>query len=238
MIALGIVIAGLGTAAGTAYLVMQQSPNAATEPVIALGRTELAAHGARNDLPRLAPVSHDPTDTEPARPVPVPTAKERPRPARPTAKQPLKPPSGSTEKAPPKYRPAGPTISNSLEMELVLIPAPKPFHLGIKEVTQWEYAKITGTNPSYFAASGEGKEQVSGKSTDYFPVENVSWNDAAEFCKKLSDDPREKKAGRVYRLPTEAEWEFACRADRTTPYFFGADPRNVGRLCLVRRECG
>jgi formylglycine-generating enzyme required for sulfatase activity len=59
-------------------------------------------------------------------------------------------------------------------------------------------------------------------------VENVSWNDAMEFCKKLSELPAEKAAKRVYRLPTEAEWEYACRADRRTTFFFGDDLRGLG----------
>jgi formylglycine-generating enzyme required for sulfatase activity len=51
------------------------------------------------------------------------------------------------------------------------------------------------------------------------PVENISWLDAVEFCKKLSDLPEERVAGRVYRLPTEAEWEYSCRAGSTTAFF-------------------
>jgi formylglycine-generating enzyme required for sulfatase activity len=81
----------------------------------------------------------------------------------------------------------------------------KPFYLGVYEVTQAEYQKVTGTNPSQFRA-------VPGQDTTKFPVENVSWGQAVEFCKKLSDLPAEKGAHRVYRLPTEAEWEYACRA--------------------------
>ena len=53
------------------------------------------------------------------------------------------------------------------------------------------------------------------------PVENVTWVNAAVFCKKLSKLPEEKKAGRVYRLPTEAEWEFACRAGSVSKYYYG-----------------
>jgi formylglycine-generating enzyme required for sulfatase activity len=51
-------------------------------------------------------------------------------------------------------------------------------------------------------------------------VEQVTWDDAVNFC-KLPNLPEEKRAGRVYRLPTEAEWEYACRAGRTTPFTFG-----------------
>ena len=57
--------------------------------------------------------------------------------------------------------------------------------------------------------------------TTQFPVEKVSWSDAQEFCGKLSELPDEKKMGLSYRLPTEAEWEYACRARTTTPFHFG-----------------
>ena len=59
------------------------------------------------------------------------------------------------------------------------------------------------------------------------PVEQVSWSDAVEFCQRLSALPEEKKAGRVYRLPTEAEWEYACRAGSQTAYSFGSDEKSL-----------
>ncbi len=62
---------------------------------------------------------------------------------------------------------------------------------------------------------------VEGMDTAQFPVEMVSWNDAVEFCHRLSSRPGEEQAGNLYRLPTEAEWEYACRADTTTPFNFG-----------------
>jgi formylglycine-generating enzyme required for sulfatase activity len=86
-----------------------------------------------------------------------------------------------------------------------------PFYLGVYQVTQREYQAVTGTNPSHFAASGAGADSVEGLDTGSFPVEMVSWTEAVSFCKKLSALPGEKSAGRVYRLPTEAEWEYACR---------------------------
>jgi formylglycine-generating enzyme required for sulfatase activity len=61
-----------------------------------------------------------------------------------------------------------------------------------------------------------------------YPVEQVSWEDAVEFCKKLSDLPEEKKAGRKYRLPTEAEWEYACRAGSKAAYSFGENSKTLG----------
>jgi formylglycine-generating enzyme required for sulfatase activity len=60
------------------------------------------------------------------------------------------------------------------------------------------------------------------------PVETVFWADAVEFCGKLSAMPAEKTAGHVYRLPTEAEWEYACRAGTTTAYGFGDDASGLG----------
>jgi formylglycine-generating enzyme required for sulfatase activity len=89
----------------------------------------------------------------------------------------------------------------------------RPFYLGVFQVTQGQYARVMDSNPSYFT-----REKGGGLN---HPVEHVSWIDAVEFCKKLSDLPEEKTAGRVYRLPTEAEWEYACRADTQTPFCFG-----------------
>jgi formylglycine-generating enzyme required for sulfatase activity len=97
----------------------------------------------------------------------------------------------------------------------------RPFYLGAYEVTQEEYEAVMGSNPSYFAATGKGKAQVVGLDTRRFPVEMVSWHDATEFCRKLSESPAERKAGRAYRLPTEAEWEHACRAGTAGLFSFG-----------------
>ena len=92
----------------------------------------------------------------------------------------------------------------------------KGFYMGVYAVTQEEYETVMGKNPSCFSAQGEGKEKVAGMDTRRFPVEMVSWEDAKEFCRKLS-----AKEGRTYRLPTEAEWEYSCRAGTTTPFHFG-----------------
>jgi len=61
--------------------------------------------------------------------------------------------------------------------------------------------------------------------TKQFPVENVSWDDAQTFCKKMKD---KDKQSRKFRLPTEAEWEYACRAGTKTAYYFGDDPKTLG----------
>ena len=77
------------------------------------------------------------------------------------------------------------------------------FSMGKFVVTQEQYQQIMGNNPSRFSGAKR-------------PVEKVSWNDAVEFCQKLS-----QQTGREYRLPSEAEWEYACRAGTTTPFHFG-----------------
>lgn len=92
----------------------------------------------------------------------------------------------------------------------------KGFFLGITPVTQAQYLHVIGKNPSWFQG-----EKVQGDSSNH-PVEEVSWDEAVEFCKKLSELPEEREAGRVYRLPTEAEWEYACRAGSKTAYSFGS----------------
>jgi formylglycine-generating enzyme required for sulfatase activity len=86
----------------------------------------------------------------------------------------------------------------------------KPFYMGVTEVTQAQYEAVMGTNPSDFKGATN-------------PVEIVSWNDAAEFCKKLSEKTRQ-----AVRLPTEAEWEYACRAGTQTAFSFGDDPSALG----------
>ena len=87
----------------------------------------------------------------------------------------------------------------------------KGFYLGKHEVTQAQWERVMGSNPSKFKGADS-------------PVENVTWTDAVAFCKKLAE--METKAGRVpegmaYQLPTEAQWEYACRAGTTTAYSWG-----------------
>jgi serine/threonine-protein kinase len=98
----------------------------------------------------------------------------------------------------------------------------KPFYLGAYVVTQGEYQRVMGTNPSEFSATGKQKDKAAGQDTQRLPAECVSWDDAAEFCRKLSDLPGEKAAGRTYLLPSEAQWEYACRAGSTGRYSFSS----------------
>jgi formylglycine-generating enzyme required for sulfatase activity len=79
----------------------------------------------------------------------------------------------------------------------------EPFYMSKYPVTQAQWEAVTGNNPSRF----EGKDR---------PVEQISWHDAVTFCKRLS-----KMTGKTYYLPSEAQWEYACRAGTTTPFYFG-----------------
>jgi len=86
----------------------------------------------------------------------------------------------------------------------------KPFYLGVYEITQAQYETVMGTNPSLFKGPNR-------------PVETVSWDDAQAFCRRLSE-----REGVEYRLPTEAEWEYACRAGSATEYSFGNSKAHLG----------
>jgi formylglycine-generating enzyme required for sulfatase activity len=98
----------------------------------------------------------------------------------------------------------------------------KPFYLGVYEVTQADYRRVMGNNPSFYSRTGGGATWVRELDTDQLPVDSVAWQDAADFCRKLSALPPEQRAKRRYRLPTEAEWEYACRANTMTPFHFGS----------------
>ena len=96
----------------------------------------------------------------------------------------------------------------------------KPFYMGVTEVTQAQYEAVMGTNPSHFKGATN-------------PVEMVSWNDATEFCKKLSE-----KTGQTVRLPTEAEWEYACRAGSKTRFSFGDADEGLGDYAWYNANSG
>jgi formylglycine-generating enzyme required for sulfatase activity len=122
-------------------------------------------------------------------------------------------------------------LGNNVSMKLVLIPSgkfmmgspenekdrisdegpqhevtiTKAFYIGAYDVTQEQYERIMGNNPRGFKGA-------------HNPVENVSWDDAVEFCKKLSQE-----TGKTVRLPTEAQWEYACRAGSKTRFSYGDD---------------
>ncbi len=104
--------------------------------------------------------------------------------------------------------PADEPLGNSMEELIHRVAITKSFFMGAHEVTQAQYLAVTGHNPSVFKG-------------DNLPVEHVSWADAAAFCDALSQLPAEREAGRRYRLPTEAQWEYCCRAGTNTPYHTG-----------------
>ncbi len=130
-------------------------------------------------------------------------------------------------------------ITNSIGMKLALIPTgkfrmgsprseaereseesqhevtiTKPFYMGVYEVTQAEYMKLMDPkNQAHFNSDRGGGAE--------YPMEDVLWTEADEFCRKLTALPDEIRAGRKYRLPTESEWEYACRAGTTTAFHFG-----------------
>jgi len=114
----------------------------------------------------------------------------------------------------------------------------QPFYLAAYKVTQAEYQQVIGSNPSYFSAQGGGKADLASPDTARHPVESVSWADAVQFCRKLSALPQEKAAGRIYRLPTEAEWEYACRAGSTGLYCFGDDRAMLGEYAWFDSNIG
>jgi formylglycine-generating enzyme required for sulfatase activity len=106
------------------------------------------------------------------------------------------------------------------------------FEIAVHDVTQGQSQAVMGNNPSWFSRKGNGRNDVvdiSDEELKLFPVENVSWNDVQEFLKKLNK--KERWRGYVYRLPTEAEWEYACRGGATSEeecsyHFYSDKPTN------------
>ena len=146
----------------------------------------------------------------------------------------LKKIAGKCEEAVAKRRTSDnklPDLTNSIGIRLKLIPAGRftmsegsdahevtltqPFYLGVTQVTNAQWQALMGPIPSQW------------KDADH-PVEQVSWKDAVSFCEKLTAMPDERATGRKYRLPTEAEWEHACRAGSTTRYSFSDDGSLLG----------
>lgn len=101
----------------------------------------------------------------------------------------------------------------------------KAFYIGKFEVTQDEYERVIGKNPAAFSLTGQHQLRLpAGADTRRYPIEMVSWNEAREFCRKLTD--KERVEGRIspemtYALPTEAEWEYCCRAGTKSAFSFG-----------------
>jgi formylglycine-generating enzyme required for sulfatase activity len=91
------------------------------------------------------------------------------------------------------------------------------FEIAVHDVTQGQWQAVMGSNPSHFSRQGLGREHVrdiSDEELKMFPVENVSWDDAQAFIRKVNE--KERGRGYWYRIPTEAEWEYACRGGATS----------------------
>ena len=119
-------------------------------------------------------------------------------------------------------RPVG-EKSHASDEEQVAVTLTKPFWLGKTEVTQGQWQKVMGTEP------WEGQSFV--QADKDCPTSCVDWNDATAFCQRLTDTDHTNgklPAGEEYRLPTEAEWEYACRAGTTTAFSFGNDEQQLG----------
>lgn len=124
----------------------------------------------------------------------------------------------------------------SYEEPQMAVTISRGFWMGKYLVTQADYLAVTGSNPSHFTTNHGYSEGLS------MPVESVSWVDATAYCQQLTQ--QERAAGRIpanclYRLPTEAEWEYACRAWTSTQFNYGDDPAftNVSNYAWTFDNC-
>jgi len=104
-----------------------------------------------------------------------------------------------------------------------LVKITKPFYMSAYVVTRRQYEKVMGSNARWSRATKGGENTSPGVDPSMLPADNISWDSAMGFCKKLSE-----LEGVEYRLPTEAQWEYVCRAGTNTAYSFGDDPSQLG----------
>ena len=113
--------------------------------------------------------------------------------------------------------------NTALHRELVELT--QPFYLGIHPVTNAQWRAVMQVAPSTYGLDDQ-------------PVQNVGWDDVVTFCRRLSKLPEEQSMGRVYRPPTEKEWEYACRAGTTTHYSFGNEESQLGKFAWFANNSG
>jgi formylglycine-generating enzyme required for sulfatase activity len=236
LLALPLLLVLLMAAVLIPRLLPSPAPTVSRAPAPAPPPPTVPAEPPETILPAPGPVAVVPT------PVPVePAKRKRVTPPPP----PVEPTRASV--GPPEQ------ITNTIGMKLVLIPAgeflmgsdkadgsaapaaeqpqhrvriTRPFYLGATEVTRGQYRTVMGRDPSYF------------KGSDDLPVEQVSWNEAVAFCDKLNERESGSLDGWIYRLPTEAEWEYACRAGSTARYSFGNDAASLGEFAWYSSNSG
>jgi len=111
-------------------------------------------------------------------------------------------------------------MMNERQHEVILS---KGFWMQQTELTQDQYEQLMGSNPAFFKGAQN-------------PVESVTWDEATEYCRRLSELPPEKNAGNLFRLPTEAEWEYACRAGSDTEWCCGDDETVLDDYCWYNKN--
>jgi formylglycine-generating enzyme required for sulfatase activity len=148
-----------------------------------------------------------------------------------------------------------PRVTNSVGIEFAIVPAgdfqmgssameaerrpdellhavriTKPFYIGIHEVTEEQYRVLMGEKTNPFRGAGDNPNEV--------PMAMINWHEAKEMCRRLSQLPEEQSHGRRYRLPTEAEWEYACRAGTKSAFHFGDSLNGQHANCDGERPYG
>jgi uncharacterized protein (TIGR02996 family) len=124
-------------------------------------------------------------------------------------------------------------FENESQREVTLT---RGFWMGVHEVTQGQWQRIIGTTPAYFSRTGRYADRVkkiSAASLASFPIENVSWDEMQTFLARLGE-----QLGQQFRLPTEAEWEYACRAGTTSTFHFGPALNGRQARCNGREPYG
>jgi len=118
----------------------------------------------------------------------------------------------------------------------------KAFYLSAYEVTQGQFRQVMGLNPSYFSSTGGGRDNVAKLNPDLLPVESVTFAQAEDFCLRLSKTEARKSSAsdahsiKGYRLPTDAEWEYACRAGTITSYYCGGENSQLDQFAWFGKE--